>query len=283
MVEEVGLKPCSYFLVRYVPDSAREEFLNIGVLLLCPEEQFLDCLFTDDFRWVRRFHPQADLRLLRELQNHFEQQIQEHENNLEGYIRDLQDSYSNLIQLTPPRPLLAAEPPLQIGELFERFVGQRPADLPAADTRMRIKQKLVEALRSVKVLDDPRFEKRIPAERWTTRGDPFHFDFGYRPPLAAGKPNGHVKLIHALSLRRDPEIAHVLANTIRYVRRHEPAELTAIIEGWPALGNETASHSHGILADAGIAMRPLTEVGAFASSVSKELQSINPASLEAYE
>jgi hypothetical protein len=136
---------------------------------------------------------------------------------------------------------------------------------------MRIKQRLADALRRALVLNHPLFEKRIPAEQWTEKGDPFHFDFGYRPPLAAGKPNGHLKLIHALSLHRDNEIAHVLANTLRYVRRKEPAELTAVIEAWPARRDETAGHSYRLLRDAEVTLRPLAELGAFASSVSQEL------------
>jgi hypothetical protein len=272
MAEASSLKAWTYFLVRYVPDTAREEFLNLGLFLHNAEEQFLDCLFADDFRRLKRFHPQADLRFLRELQTYFEQQIQEHESNLEGYLQEMQESFSNLIQLTPPRPLLTAEPQAELQRLFETYVGKRLAAFPAADTRMRIKQRLVEALRRAMVFNEMRFEKHIPAEPWTEKGDPFHFDFGYRPRLSVGKPNGHLKLIHALSLRRDHDLAHVLANTLRYVRRKEPAELTALIEGWPAPGDKTAGHSYRLLMDAEVTLQPLSEVEAFAASVSKELQ-----------
>jgi hypothetical protein len=265
------LKACSYSLVRYVPDTEREEFLNIGVFLHIAAEQFLDCLFTDDFRRVKRFHPQADVALLRELQGHFEHEIQQHENDLAGYLREMQESYSNLIEITPPRPLLAAEPQAEIQRLFERFVGRRLAAFPALDTRMRIRQRLTEALRHARVFDHPLFEKRIPAARWTVKGDPFHFDFGYRPPLAAGKPNGHVKLIHALSLHRDNETAHVLANTLRYVRGQEPADLTAVIEGWPSSGDQVAVHSYRLLMDARATLRPLIEAEEFALSIRNEL------------
>ncbi len=254
--------------MRYVPNTERGEFLNIGLFLHSAEDQFLNCLFTDDFRRVKRFHPQADLRFLRELQSHFEQQIQEHENDLAGYLREMQESFSNLIQITPPHPLLAAEPQAQIQQLFERFVGKRLAEFPAADTRMRIKQQLAGALRHAMVFNHPLFKKRIPAERWTEKGDPFHFDFGYRPTR---KPNGHVKLIHALSLHRDTEIAHVLANTLRYIRQKEPADLTAIVEGRPARGDKVAAHSYRLLMDAEATLRPLSEVDDFAMSVSKEL------------
>ena len=90
-------------------------------------------------------------------------------------------------------------------------------------------------------------------------------------PAMLGKPNGHLKLIHALSLHRDHELASVLSLTMGYVRSKQPAELTAIIEGWPATGDKTASHSHRILKDAEIAMRPLSEVDTVATSVYHEL------------
>ena len=271
MADEGSLKACSYYLVRYVPHAEREEFLNIGLLLHSAEEQFLDCLFTDDLRRIRRFHRQADLEFLRDLQSYFEQQIQQQEDNLQGFLEGLQQSLSHVIQLAPARPVLAAEPQTQLQQLFERLVGKRQADFPAADTRMRIKQRLVEAFRRARVFNDKRFEKRIPAEPLTHPGDPFHFDFGYRPPMAAGKPNGHLKLIHALSLHHDHELASVLSLTIGYVRDKQPAELTAIIEGWPARGAKTAAHSYRILRDAEVAVRPLTEVDAFATSIHEEL------------
>jgi hypothetical protein len=271
MADDGSLKACEYYLVRYVPHAEREEFVNIGLLLHSPEEQFLDCLFTDDLRRIKRFHRQADLEFLRDLQSHFEQQIQQHEDNLQGFLEGMQQSLSHVIQLAPARPVLAAEPQAQLQQLFERLVGRRQADFPAADTRMRIKQHLVEALRRAHVFSDKRFEKRIPAEPLTHPGDPFHFDFGYRSPMAAGKPNGHLKLIHALSLHRDHELASVLSLTMGYVRSNQPAELTAIIEGPPARGDKTAGHSYRILRDAEITMRPLIEVEAFATSIRNEL------------
>jgi hypothetical protein len=271
MTNDQSLKACSYYLVRYVPHAEREEFLNIGLLLHSPEDQFLDCLFTRDFRRVRRFHRQADLEFLRDLQNDFEQQIQQHEDNLQAFLEGMQQSLSHVIQLAPARPVLATEPQAQLPQLFERLVGQLQADFPAADTRMRIKQRVVQALRLARVFNDKRFEKRVPAEPLTHPGNPFHFDFGYRPPMASGKPNGHLKLIHVLSLHRDHELASVLSLTMGYVRSKQPAELTAIIEAWPARGDRTASHSLRILRDAEIALRPLAEVDTFAASIREDL------------
>ncbi len=272
MAEESKLKACSVFLVRYVPDLVRDEALNIGLFLHSPEDEFLDCLFTDDFRRIKRFHQQADLELLRELQQHFEQEIKEHESDLAAYLREMRESYSNLIQVAEARTCLLRDPQAEIEALFSRYVGARAAGPPPVDTRMRIKQKLNDALKRHGVLDHKLFERRIPAAQWTGQGDPFAFDYGYRPLAVEGRPNGRVKLVHALSLRRDNEIAHVLANTIRYVRQKEQrADLTAVVEALPAPGDEPASHSQRILLDAQIALRPLAEVDAFAESVHRQL------------
>jgi len=271
MPDNDNLKPCSYFLVRYVPHPEREEFLNIGIFLYGPEERFLDCLFTHDFRRIKRFHPQADLAFLRDLQDHFEQQIQQHEDQLGEFLEGMQQSFSHLIQLAPERRVLAADPQTQMQQLFVSLVGGRQADFPAVDTRMRIRQRFVEALQRAQVFRDKRFERHIPAEPLTHPGDPFRFDFGYRPALAGGKPNGHLKLIHALSLRRDHELASVLATTMGYVRAKQPAELTAIVEAAPAAGDKRADHSFRILADAKIILRPLSQADALARSIRHEL------------
>ena len=164
MSDNDDLKSCSYYLVRYVPHAEREEFLNIGVLLHSAEEQFLDCLFTHDLRRIKRFHPQADLEFLRGLQGYFEQQIQQHEDHLEQLLAEIQQSFSHMVQLAAERRVLAAEPQAQLPQLFERLVGKTPAVAPVDDTRMRIRQKFVEALCRSQVFRDKRLERHIPAE-----------------------------------------------------------------------------------------------------------------------
>jgi len=282
MTEKTKLKPCAFFLVRYVPDVVRDEGLNIGVFLHSPEEEYLDCMFTDDFRRIKRFHPQADLELLKELQFHFEQEIKENEQEIKGkeketqleeYLREMQETYSNMIQVTAPHTCLARDPQAEIQDLFARYVSSSRTAPLLQDTRMRIKQRLSHALEGAGVLDNPLFESRIPAGQWTYEGDPFSFDYGYRPPLVAGKPNGHIKLIHALSLKRDKDLAYKMAHTLQqYVRRKELAELTAVVEGLPGPTDETALHSQRILEDAQIDLQPLAGVVEFAQSVRRDLQ-----------
>ncbi len=271
MSEETQLKQCAFFLVRYVPDIVRDEGLNIGLFLHSPEQEYLDCLITDDFSRIARLHPQADLKLLRDLQTFFEDQIKEHEHDLEGYVREMQDSCSNLIQLTEPRACLTADPSQEIRELFARYVGVRASGPVQNPTRMRVKQALTAALDRAGVLKLKAFERHVPAEQWTEKGDPFTFDFGYKPVAPPGPANGRTRLIHALSLRRDPTLADQLAFKIQRVREEEPAHLTAVVEALPSARDAIARYSHCVLVDHEVVVYPLARLDEYVQSVRQDL------------
>jgi hypothetical protein len=258
-------KPCSYFLVRYVPNLLRDEGLNIGVLLHCPEERYLGCRFAEDFRWLRRLHPQADLELLGELQADFEKQIESSERDQEGYLHSLRESLSNLIQLDGPRACLVAEPQTGIDDLYRRSIGPHPARTLPPDSRPRIKERLAAALAGARIWEQ--MEKRIPAERWTQPGDPFTFDYGYRL-------DDSIRLIHALSLRRDTQLAKTLVYTLDCVRRSEAAKLTAVVESAPESRTQhrAAFATLKILEEGQIALQPLAGVEAFADSIRQTLE-----------
>ena len=264
-------KECSLYLVQYLPDVVRGEFLNIGLFLFSPEENYLGCLFTDDFRRLKRFHPQADLEFLRELQQDFEQQIDEHSDELKSYLGWMEQSFSNLVQIAPVRACLLRDPATEIQDLFNRYVGARVEGPLLVDTRVRIKQRLRLSLVRAGVWDLPELERNIPVSRWTQPNDPFTFDFGYRPRKIAGRPNGHMKFIHSLSLRRDVELAKVLVYTMDHIRGSEPAELTAVVEGMADGDDEAATLSQNILLDAGIAVQSVALVDQYAQSIRREL------------
>jgi hypothetical protein len=274
MRDEPRLKRCSFFLLRYVPDLRRDEALNLGVFLHSPEEKYLGCSLTDDFRRVKRLHPQADLELLHALPQHFDEEIDRRSNDLEAYIRELQESCSNLIQVSDPRPCLLADPQGEIQNLFARYVGAPSIRPGLDDTRLRIKQRLTAALVRAGAWD--RVEKRIPAAPWTRKGDPFVFDYGYRlighgARFDAPSPHSHIKLIHALSLKRDSTLATALVFTMSQVRKNEAADLTAVVERLAESGSQAALYTQGLLEENGIAIQPLAGIDDFARRVGREL------------
>ena len=219
------MKRCLYYLVRYVPNVATGQFVNVGLFLYVPHAQFLDCLFTDDFAAVERLHPHADLEFLRQLQTHFEQEIGEHEADLERYLSALHESYSNLIQISEPQPCVADDPEATLSHLLATYVGTR-ADGPAKpDTRMRIKRRLVQALEHEKVTGHEAFQKDFPAALWTGAHDTFRFDFAYRSVSPATEPHPELRVIQAISLLRDRDLADTLGWEFRQLAAKVPARL----------------------------------------------------------
>jgi hypothetical protein len=55
-----------YAVIRVVPRVEREEFINIGVILYCPKQKFLQCLFNLDVDRLRALSPHLDLDELKE-------------------------------------------------------------------------------------------------------------------------------------------------------------------------------------------------------------------------
>jgi hypothetical protein len=136
---------------------------------------------------------------------------------------------------------------------------------------MRIKQRLTDALKLRGVYGHKLFEKHIPASKWTDSGDPFNFDFGYRALQAAGKPNGHTKLIHALSLRRDNELAKALIWTFNKITAREAAELAVLHEDLVEPLDAIVRSSRSVLEGERVNILPISRADEFAESVRASL------------
>ena len=54
-----------YAVIRVVPRVEREEFVNVGVIVSCPQRDFLDCRIEVDEARLRALFPSIDLELVR--------------------------------------------------------------------------------------------------------------------------------------------------------------------------------------------------------------------------
>lgn len=228
-----GRIQCEFFLVRYVPDPVKSEFVNIGVVLLEPgRPETAQVRFTHDWSRVRCLDPGADTEMLEALEN----EVRERLTTAAGadaadaakMLRTLDDSFSNLLQVTEPKACLAESVAAEIDQLSGLYVDtrqrretRRRSGRQAIATRMR---RQFEAAGVWTVM-----RKRIAAAMYTRPGDPLRIDCGYRP-------NGVIRMFHAVSLDGDLEAAKVLAfgapQMADGVKRVENAslELTAIVE-----------------------------------------------------
>jgi hypothetical protein len=72
------LKPFEFFLLRYVPDAVKNEFVNIGVVMMEQEANghgFADVYFTRDWRRVYCLDAQADVEWLQAMERDLRTQL----------------------------------------------------------------------------------------------------------------------------------------------------------------------------------------------------------------
>ena len=236
-------RACEFQLLRYVPDAVRNEYVHIGVILreqrglqtnspaaAGPEPPLVR--FTRDWRRVRCLDPEADTALLEGMESELQRRFTaEPEGNL---LRLLNESLSLSVQMTEAKAYLAESLPAGMEELMRLYV-EPPARerIPRLSGRAGIQAKMRTEFERAGVWELLR--KRIAASEYTRPGDPLRIDVGYRP-------NGVIRMFHAVSLEPGVEMAKVLAFSAAGLRagveRVEKAslELTAVIEPAARLG-----------------------------------------------
>lgn len=218
--------PCEFFLVRYVPDRVKDEFVNIGVLLREAGRPGSTIVrFTKDWSRIRCMDPDADIAMLEGFESEVRRRLLE---DGQPVLKTLEDSFSQLLQITPSKACLAESMPAEIEQLMQLYVeGRKRPAIAQRGGRAAIHARMRTEFERAGVWDLLR--KRIAAATYTRPGDPQRIDCGYRP-------NGIVRMFHAVSLEGDLELAKVLAfsapTLAEGVRRIEKAdlELTAIVE-----------------------------------------------------
>ena len=225
----IGVNPrreCEFQLLRYVPDSVRNEYVHIGVLLREQGSGHTEVRFTRDWRRVRCLDPDADTALLEGMENELRSRL---ESETGGKLkRILEESLSLNVQMSEPKGYLAESLPAGMEELMRLYVEPPPKERSSRlSGRAAIHARMRSEFEHAGVWDLLR--KRIAASEYTRPGDPLQIDVGYRP-------NGVIRMFHAVSLDPGLETAKVLAFSAAGLRagveRVEKAqlELTAVIE-----------------------------------------------------
>jgi hypothetical protein len=197
-------KQLEFFLLRYVPDAVKDEFVNIGVVMVEAGTNgagFADVRFTRDWRRVRCLDPQADVEMLEALEREIRGQLgTSHDRGV--LMRRLEDSFSNVIQLSPAKGCLAVDPAAEIEAMASMYLEvAKVGGRREASGRQRILAAMREAFEQAGVA---KFVLPVPVAAYTKPGDPFQFDFGYRV-------EGTIKLFQAVSMKANVDAAVTLA------------------------------------------------------------------------
>lgn len=194
-----------FFLLRYVPDAVKGEFVNFGLVAIADGAngaEVVDVRFMKDRARLMCLDPQADVEVLAALEREIREEVGQTRDRA-ALLRRMEDSFSGVIQISPVMPALtekiAAEEIDEVGRMFlESPKGRRERE-PAG--RQKILGTMRDEFEKAGVL---RLLNAVPVEPYTKPGDPFEFDFGYRV-------GGEIKLFHAVSMRASVDAAVMLA------------------------------------------------------------------------
>jgi hypothetical protein len=235
-------------ILRYTPNLVRDEWVNVGVLLEEVDGTRRAMRLIEDaseIARVRRLHPGAEVRT---------------------YLEKLDQTLSNVLQLSPQRGLLADDFDTELERLFHDHVASPPSARGGIveNTRAWIRARLNDVFRRHRIL--AKFQRSVRVEEFTQPGDPLHLDYAYRY-------NGTRGYIHTVALGRDPSQAKVLAYTAECIRaRAANSEFTAITEVEPARENPRHQFIARLLEEQRISLVPLNRIEKFADDLRPRLQ-----------
>src|SRR5579864_7256349 len=261
---------CAYHVVRYHPNLIRDEWVNIGVLLLDPATGRVRQRWLDepaDLVRLRRLHPAADEDLLLRLPAEFDRQFAGRELEAEAILEKFDETLSNAVQLSPRKGLLARDPDAELDRLYrEQVEPVREPRRGTAEIRTRndVRSRAADYFRTEKILR--LMQRAVRVEEFTVPGDPMRIDFSYRR-------NGTRGFVHAVALGRDPGQAKLLAFTADAIReRAGSTEFLAVTEREPARGNVRDQFVTGVLKGNDIRVLPLAGLRKWAHEVAPALK-----------
>jgi hypothetical protein len=261
-----------FFLLRYVPDAVKDEFVNIGVVIVeagaGSQESFADVRFTRDWRRVRCLDPQADVEMLEGLEREIRAQLATTQDR-DVLLRRLESSFSNVIQLSPTKGCLAEDPVAEISTLVSIYLETaKVGGKREVSGRQRILAAMREEFERAGVA---KFVLPVPVAPYTKPGDPFQFDFGYRVA-------GEIRLFQAVSLRagvdsavllaaRYPRIVPVMSKVVGAV-----PVLTAVIDDDLDRGRDEVQFALGMMEEEKIRVAVAAEMPMIAEVARRELR-----------
>lgn len=264
-----GKLQCRFFVLRYAPDAVKNEFINVGLVLL-PPAGGAQVRFTRDWSRVLCLDPEADVEMLQALENDLRNQLREMNGDHDLILRRIQDSFSNAIQPSEFQACLASSAVAEADELARLYL-ERPRRRQQArepSGRVAIVARMRSEFEAAGVW--PLMQEKIPVSRYTRSGDPLKIDCGY-------SPNGTVKLFHAVTLSSDVNAAKVLAFSFpqlaQGIRKAEnkQAMLTAIVEDDLPRDDESVSFARETLEQNAIRIAPVSMMTQIARDAARDL------------
>ncbi len=271
MVEKRKLE---FFLLRYVPDAVKGEFVNFGLVAVqdgTNGPELIDVRFSKDRSKILCLDPGADLKVLDQLQVAIREEMGQ-TTDRSTLFRRIEDSFSGVVWISQAIPVLTNKSVVEEIQDVERIFLETPKVLRIREPagRQRILETMRDAFDKAGVLP---LLNAVPAEPYTKPGDPFRFDFGYNT-------GNEIKLFHAVSMRASVDSAVLLA--ARYpkimpmmgqITGASPV-LTAVVDAELDRSRSEVGFALEMMEESGITLAEASEMPGIAETVRKDLDAL---------
>jgi len=130
---------CNYAIARFLPYAETDEFVNVGIALMCPETAFFDFLLADANRRVTEFFSQLDPSIYGAGLEYFREELASLRDSLKkkelrvagggfereyalGVLRELVKPRESIFRFGPARTVLAEDPAACLKNLYTAYI-----------------------------------------------------------------------------------------------------------------------------------------------------------------
>ncbi|MGB6679425.1 MAG: DUF3037 domain-containing protein [Terriglobales bacterium] len=273
------MKQLEFYRLRYVPHLVSGQFVDIGVLLFEPQPNdfaYADVRMTSDWRNVYRLDKEVDIEVLQDLEPYIRMQMRSSQ-DVSLLLRKFEESFANMIQLSPRNVCLAAEPARELERLCSMYLEEpQPESLPAAarpkSEHAMILAGIEDALTRAGIWA-LRIEKTAAAKYTKKRGDSLVFDFGY----VLGT---EVRFFQAVPLKANTNKALILAHRFPKVAECISAEkgtiarLTAVVSDDLDRTNPDIEFALDAFKDNGVKVATVADMPSIADETRRDLNAL---------
>jgi hypothetical protein len=117
--------------VRYVPNVVSGDRINIGIVVIERDEErilFAEARFVCDEERILAFDNDADVETLQAICRDIQQGLHDSEGR-EFFLRSMEESFSNSIQLSDLRTQITADPAAEVDVLADLYLTPAPHSL----------------------------------------------------------------------------------------------------------------------------------------------------------
>src|SRR2546423_1607808 len=171
---QVNEQQCRFFLLRYVPDAVKDEFVNVGVVLN-PASGSPELRLTRSWSRVLGLDPQADVEMLQAFWNELSHEAEQGQGLA---LKKIEDSFSNCLQASEQKVCLTDSPAREADELARIYLeGPRQPRTRPRGGRQLILGRMQQEFERTGVWQGMRHD--ISVSLYTGSGDPLKIDCGY--------------------------------------------------------------------------------------------------------